>query len=208
MANLNLFRLNKNMNNISFQSRIRITSCDEFNSLVNKEFKQVNYPWSIKETAYSPKARTDGVFDCTALGITDGSKVLLFHICPTNPKNKDFKLIAKKITENIKNLMNPEYLQGFILGGKEHNINSPRSFELFDIMEAVLKKLHIEYSKFKGGDFVNNVAYNSTNDEWIIGSNLLNTISSSKENLFRTPKNAVEKIFGDVKIADCDELTW
>lgn len=208
MTNLNLFRLNKNMDNISFQSRIRITSCDEFRSLAKRGFAQVNYPWSIKETAYSTKARTDGICDCTALGITDGFKVLLFHICPTNPKNKNFKQVEAQVTQKIKDLMNPEYLQGFILGGKKYNINSPRSFELFEIIEGVLQKLHIEYSKFKGGDFVNNLAYNSTKDEWIIGTNFLDIISSPKGDLFETPQKAAERIFGQVKIADCDELTW
>ena len=36
----------------------------------------------------------------------------------------------------------------------------------------------------------------------------LNTISSSKESLFESPQNAAKRIFDQVKIADCDELTW
>lgn len=208
MTNLNLFRLNKNMDNISFQSRIRITNCDEFRRFAKKGFAQVNYPWSIKETVYSQKARTDGIYDCTTLGITDGIKVLLFHICPTNPKNKNFKQVEAQITQKIKELMDTNSLQGFILGGKKYNINSPRSFELFEIMEGVLQKLHIKYSKFKGGDFTNNLAYNSTKDEWIIGSDLLNNILQSKENLFKTPDKAAAKIFEQIKLADCDELSW
>lgn len=208
MTNLKLFRLNKNMDNISFQSRIRITNCDEFRRFAKKGFAQVNYPWSIKETVYSQKARTDGIYDCTALGITDGLKVLLLHICPTVSKNQDFNKLETQITEKIINMMNLDYLQGFILGSKKYNINSPRSTELFDMMEGLLKKLHIQYSKFKGGNYNNSIAYDSTKDEWIIGSDFLNTISSPKESLFETPQKAAKRIFDQVKIADCDELTW
>lgn len=208
MTNLILFSFNENMDNISFQSRIRLTNRYEFRNLVNREFEQVFYPWTMKETVCSKKARTDGIYDCTALGITDGIKVLLFHICPTVIKNQDFNKLETQITEKIINMMNLDYLQGFILGSKKYNINSPRSTELFDMIEGLLKKLHIQYSKFKGGNFNNNIAYDSTKDEWIIGSDFLNTISSPKESLFESPQNAAKRIFDQVKIADCDELTW
>jgi len=195
------------MDSISFQSQIRLVKRADFRNMVDRNFVRVDSPWTIKETAYSKNARTDGVFDCTAMGVTDGDKVLLFHICPTNPKNKDFHKIAAQVSEKIKNLMNPEYLQGFIMGGKADNINSPRSSELFEILEDVLNKLNIQYSKFKGGDFENDVAYNSTKDEWIIGSSLFDNLNSYID-LFKKPENAAKKIFNEVKISKDDELTW
>lgn len=207
MTNLILLCININMDNISFQSRIKLTSRAEFSKFVKREFTQVNYPWTIKETALSNKARTDGIYDCTAMGITDGDKVLLFHICPTDGRNQNFKKLETEITEKIKNLLNSDYLQGFILGSKKDNINSPLSSKLFDMMEGVLKNLNIQYSKFKGGDYTNDIAYNSTKDEWVIGNELLDFITT-KEAQFKTPQKAGEKIFQEVKIAACDELSW
>lgn len=196
------------MDNISFQSRIRLTNRSEFRKLVNREFAQVNYPWTIKETAYSQKVRTDGVYDCTVLGINDGLNALLFHICPTRNENKNFKQLETQITEKIINLLNLDYLQGFILGSKKNNVNSPRSSELFDMAEGLFKKLHINYSKFKGGTFTHNIAYDSTKDEWLIGSNFLDEKLQEKQRLFKTAQNAIQKIFDEVKIADFDELGW
>lgn len=207
MTKLFLFCINEDMDNISFQSRIRLTSLSEYRNLATHEFKNVYYPWTIKETACAPKTKTDGVYDCTALGITDGDKSLLFHICPTVKENQNFKKLEEQITQKIVNLLNLDYLQGFILGSKPYNINSPKSTPLFDMMEGILKKLHIEYSKFKGGNYTNSIAYDNTNDEWIIGSDLLEYISC-KEKLFKTPQKAAEKIFNEVKIADCDKLIW
>lgn len=207
MTNLILLCIIINMDNISFQSRIKLTSRAEFSKFVNREFAQVNYPWTIKQTALSNKARTDGVYDCTAMGITDGDKVLLLHICPTDSRNQNFKKLENKISESILSKLNPDYLQGFILGSKKDNINSPFSSKLFEIMEGILKKLNIPYSKFKGGNYTNDIAYNSTKDEWIIGNELLDVITT-KEAKFKTPQKAAEKIFDQIKIADCDELSW
>lgn len=196
------------MDNISFQSRIRLTSRNEYLKYVTRRFASVEYPWSIKQTALAQKARTDGIFDCTALGVTDGEKVLLFHICPTNPKNKNFEQIKNQIIQKIKDFMNPEYLQGLILGSKQNNIGSPKSPEMFNIMESILKELDIQYSKFKGGDFTNNLAYDSTKDEWIIGSEMFDILNTSPKTMFKTPDKAAAKIFDQIDIANCDELTW
>lgn len=196
------------MNNISFQSKIRITTQSEFRTLVNREFAKVDYPWTIKESVCAQKASTDGIYDCTTMGVTDGLKVLLFHICPTVSQNKNFKQLESQITENIINKMNLNCVQGFILGSKKNNIDSPRSDELFNIMEGLLKKLHIQFSKFKGGDYTNNIAYDSTKDEWIIGSNIFDLLNIPKKSILGTPYNAAKRIFEQVKIADCDELSW
>ena len=149
MTNLILFSFNENMDNISFQSRIRLTNRYEFRNLVNREFEQVFYPWTMKETVCSQKARTDGIYDCTALGITDGIKVLLFHICPTVVKNQDFNKLETQITEKIINMMNLDYLQGFILGSKKYNINSPRSTELFDMILCSAFRIVVSWGAFR-----------------------------------------------------------
>ncbi|MCM1338550.1 MAG: hypothetical protein NC191_02635 [Muribaculaceae bacterium] len=193
-------------NNISFQSRIRIIGSDAFMQKVTKRRpRSVDYPWTIRQTVFDTQASTTKVYDCTAMGINDGENVLLFHICPTEPRNKNLDKIKEFVTASIKEKLNPQALQGFILGGKKNNINSPKSINLFCFLEDILKELNIPYSKFKGGEFENHVYYNSTTDEWLIGNSLLDDVPNS---VFGSPKNALNKIFDEVNIAQCDEVTW
>lgn len=208
MTNLILFDVNKYMDNLSFQSRIRLINRNEFRALMSREFASVDYPWTIKQTVYSQKVRTDGIYDCTAMAVKDKSNVLLFHICPTNNTNSNFKKLETEIIQKIIKTFNLDCLQGFILGSKEYNINSPRSLELFDMMEGVLKKLHIQYSKFKGGNYTNDIAYDSKKDEWVIGCDMLDLLSTPKEKNFDTPQNALSRIFDQVKLANSDRLSW
>ncbi len=56
MTNLILFDVNKYMDNLSFQSRIRLTNRNEFTALMSREFASVDYPWTIKQTVYSQKS--------------------------------------------------------------------------------------------------------------------------------------------------------
>ena len=193
------------MDNVSFGSNIKLVSNSIFKHKTSSGYKNVNYPWTIKQSVCAAKASTDRIFDCTALGITDGNQVLLLHICPTEPKNFNYKNIEKFIKDNIFKKLNPEYLQGFILGSKANNINSPNSTKLFDFLEGVLKKLNIPYSKFKGGNYENNLAYNSINDEWIIGNYLLDNVSRG---VFGNVENAAKKIFDEIEIAKTDNLYW
>lgn len=76
------------MEKVSFTSRIRMVPLNEFRSAVanlpRKNF--VSEPWTIKESVLADKAYTSDILDCTVCGLTDGQKVLLMHICPTNPQ--------------------------------------------------------------------------------------------------------------------------
>lgn len=198
-----LFSFNKNMDNISFSSRIRITSKNEYFKQVKPDFVNVGYPWTIQQTAFSRKAYTNKIYDCTAVGITDDTKVMLMHICPTIEWNLDFNAIKEFIIKKVSTTLNTDNLQGIILGSK-NNIVSPYSTKLFDFLENVLENLNIQYSKFKGGDYENNLAYNTISDEWIIGSNFFEKQTNPNEDIFK----AATKIFKEVKIANCDELSW
>lgn len=151
----------------------------------------------------SHSAYTKDIFDCTVCGLTDGQQVLLNHICPTNPKNKSFSKIQKFISNKI-NLYNANW-QGFILGSKPNNINSPMSSKLFEQFEKLLKNYEIPYSKFKGGVFENHCAYSSSKDEWIIGNCL---ISENMKATYKNPMMILRKIFDEVEIAPCDEVSW
>ena len=91
------------MNNISFQSKIRPVNREQFyKSIYSHPMNaSVEYPWTVKETVYATKANTTGVLDCTVLGLTDGIKVFLMHICPTRKENYYFSKIADYIKEKI-----------------------------------------------------------------------------------------------------------
>ena len=193
------------MDNISFQSRIKITDLSSF----NKEFRipeknYVNYPWTKKESRLADSVATTTVYDCTACGLTDGTQALLLHICPTVKENKNFSGIENFIKSKLN--LNDSNLQGFILGSKSKNINCPDSPLVFDFFEKFMQKFNIPYSSFRGGNFIHNIAYSSSKDEWVIGSSLLEHVD--KKGVFTSPEKACEKIFDKYKIAECDELYW
>lgn len=193
------------MDNISFQSRIKITDITSFNKEVRLPKKNyVNYPWTKKESVLADNAATTGVFDCTAAGLTDGIRVFLLHLCPTIEENKNFKNIENFIRKKID--LSDSNLQGFILGSKNQNINSPDSPLIFDFFENLMQKFNIPYSAFRGGDAEHNIAYSSLKDEWIVGSSLLENID--KKGVFKSPEKVCEKIFDKFQIADCDEIIW
>ena len=193
-------------NNISFQSRIRLVPESAFKQSIKRCRNNVVYPWTVKQTVCANKAFTEGVYDCTAFGIIDGEKVMLFHLCPNSPQNFDFQKIKSYIEKNVFTKLNSDNLRGLILGSKKDNINSPISSKLFEFVENTFNTLNIPYSKFKGGNFENDLFYDSAKDEWLIGNKLLDIISDTK--VFGSVENAVNRIFTDVKIADFDELTW
>ena len=119
------------MDNVSFQSRIKLTSMNAFDKEVRYGKRNyVNYPWTVKQSVISDKAATTDIYDCTAAGFTDGLKVMLLHICPSMAENSNFKKIEKFITSKLD--IDSPYLQGFILGSKNFNPNSPNSPKVFD----------------------------------------------------------------------------
>lgn len=192
------------MDNISFQSRIRLCSADCYDKLVRLPAgKLVKYPWTYKQTVVSESAGTRDIYDCTAGGLTNGQKVMCFHLNPTDSDNNDFsvieKLFAKKFNLSDKNL------QGFLIGSKNNNINSPFSPILFDNVFNFIQKLKIPFSYFRAGNYTNHIAYSSIKDEWLIGCDLLNYVS---KDVFKTPQKACEKIFDSYHIGKTDQLIW
>ena len=193
------------MDNITFKSNIRLVSPGEFGQItssINKK-KFVDYPWTVKQSVLASKAYTTGVYDCTICGITDGQQVLLNHICPTNPQNNNFQRIVDFIKSKI-NLDNP-YLQGFILGSKSYLSASPNSTALFDKFVNLMRELKIPCSQLKGGPYENDVAYSSTQDEWIISNTEIN--ENYKKN-FKTPMEMFDTIFDHIDISELDSLSF
>ena len=194
------------MSNISFQSRIKFVNKEDFKKIVSSHGKQnaVCYPWTVNESLVAKEAYTEGVFDCTVCGITDGLKVLLMHICPTRKENQDFS----KITEFMKNKLDlfNSNKHGFLLGSKDIKFLGEDSLILFDNFEKFFQENQISYSKIKGGMSINDVAYSSKKDEWLVSHDFYD--SKRCKRLFKTPLNYLKNKYDEVEISSLDKLSW
>ena len=192
------------MNNISFKSRIKLVQTEDFVKLTqNKNIKSVNYPWTIKESVKAPNALTTDIYDCTALGIVskDDNNVLLMHISPNGTDYKKINKIETFISKKI-NLLS-DNLTGFIIGSKKNNINSPTSTKMFDKLAGILDKYQIPYTKFKGGNYSNNIAYSSKNDTWLVANDV---VDLSKSVYNKNKKQILNFMFDEIKTAPNDNI--
>lgn len=193
------------MNNISFGSRIRHCTKNEFNMVANKigAKNYVDYPWTIKESVFSNNAYTKNIADCTVCGITDGLKVLLIHLCPTNKENFNFNKVIDLVKSKF-DLTNPD-LQALLIGGKPEWTHGAESYKLFNMFEKFLKDSKIAFSKLKGGLDTKDIAYLQEKDEWLITND---NVKRPQMGAYYPPEKTVKQAYEEVKIADCDELTW
>lgn len=192
------------MNNISFKSRIKLVQTEDFVKLTqNKNMKSVNYPWTIKESVKAPNALTTDIYDCTALGIVskDDNNVLLMHISPNGTDYKKINKIETFISKKI-NLLS-DNLTGFIIGSKKNNINSPTSTKMFDKLAGILDKYNIPYTKFKGGNYFNNIAYSSKDDTWLVANDV---VDLSKNVYNKNKKQILNFMFDEIKTAPNDNI--
>lgn len=192
------------MDNISFKSRIKLVQTEDFARLTqNKNMKSVNYPWTIKESVKAPNALTTDIYDCTALGIVskDDNNVLLMHISPNGTDYKKINKIETFISQKI-NLLS-DNLTGFIIGSKKNNINSPTSTKMFDKLAGILDKYNIPYTKFKGGNYSNNIAYSSKDDTWLVANDV---VDLSKSVYNKNKKQILNFMFDEVKTAPNDNI--
>ena len=193
------------MDNISFTSKIRLVPLEDFRCAISTigERNNAKYPWTIKQSVLANNAYTKGVIDCTVCGLTDGSQVLLNHICPDTPGNLNFSRIADFIKKKMP-LDNPN-LQGFLLGAKIDSNKSIHSEWLFDKFAEFLEKHRIPFSQLKGGPFENHVAYFSSKDEWLVGNAMINP--QLQENL-NFPEYVAKKLFDKVDVCEMDKISW
>ena len=192
------------MDNISFKSRIKLVQTEDFARLTqNKNMKSVNYPWTIKESVKAPNALTTDIYDCTALGIVskDDNNVLLMHISPNGTDYKKINKIETFISKKI-NLLS-DNLTGFIIGSKKNNINSPTSTKMFDKLAGILDKYNIPYTKFKGGNYSNNIAYSSKDDTWLVANDV---VDLSKNVYNKNKKQILNFMFDEIKTAPNDNI--
>ena len=187
-------------NTLSFKSTIRPISAQEFSkkalTISPKNF--VNSPWTINESVKAVSAVTKGVFDCSVLGITDGKKVFLMHICPTKPQNQDFEPIKEYIKENI-NTKDPN-LQAVLLGSQ---IFCRKSQNLFENLKNLMAEIDIPCSTLRNCREYFDVLYDSIKDEWCISCEPI-------ENCLREEKMSSEEIikgsFYQVELSSFDEF--
>lgn len=191
------------INNISFTSAIRPVTVNQFMNSARMSCKSVDYPWTIRESVLSENAYTTNVMDCTVCGITDGSKVLMMHICPTNEMNKNFSKISKFIKDKISQ-MNPE-LQAVVIGGKPAYTHGKESYALFDKFTNLLTDLKIPFSKLKGGMGEKHVAYIRNSDEWLVASQM---VERPQPYQLKSPEKELNKLFNEVDISELDEVRW
>ena len=192
------------MDNISFKSRIKLVQTEDFARLTkNKNMTSVNFPWTIKESVKAPNALTTDIYDCTALGIVskDDNNVLLMHISPNGTDYKKINKIETFISKKI-NLLS-DNLTGFIIGSKKNNINSPTSTKMFDKLAGILDKYNIPYTKFKGGNYSNNIAYSSKDDTWLVANDV---VDLSKSVYNKNKKQILNFMFDEIKTAPNDNI--
>ena len=193
------------MNNISFQSRIRPITKNEFGRITSgygvKNF--VDYPWTLKESVFSDKAYTRDIADCTVCGITDGLKVLLIHLSPENKLNFEFNKVISLIKEKF-DLNNPD-LQAILVGGKPECTHGPQSYKLFGLFENFLTDAKINFSKLKGGMGAKDIAYSSATDEWVIAGD---NMKPANPRIYTSPEDILKQNFAEVSISSEDQASW
>ena len=187
------------INNISFKSKIRPVSANEFEKIASaiepKNF--VNSPWTINESVKATKAVTKGIYDCSVLGITDGLKVFLMHICPTKPENEDFDKIKGFIKDNI-GFYNSN-LQAVLLGSQTFG---RRSKKLFENLKNLMSDLNIPCSTLMNSWEYFDVLYDSQEDEWMISCH---PIERCLEEGMTNSEEIIKKAFFKVELSSLDE---
>lgn len=193
------------MNNVSFQSRIRPVTRNEFGRITSGFGKKnfVDFPWTLKESVLSDKAYTRDVADCTVCGITDGLKVLLIHLSPVNKANQEFDKVVNFIKSKL-DLANPD-LQAILIGGKPSCTHGSESYCLFEKFEKFLSDSKIVFSKLKGGMGTKDVAYSSTTDEWLIASDNMKPLNPM---VYTSPEAVLKQNFSEVVISSEDNASW
>ncbi len=186
--------------NISFKSTFRPATRLEFSKVASRipEKCFVDFPWTINESVKAASAKTNMVFDCSMLGITDGQEVFMLHLCPTIKENLDFNKIKDFILKKIK-INNPN-LQAVLIGSQRIQDNSSR---LNNFLYNLTKEWNIPCSVFKTNKDPVNIAYFSETDEWIISSYEIEK-SLLRNNL--SSKNIFKKEFENVQLSNLDEF--
>ena len=200
-----------NMNNISFKSRIILTSPRIYQKasmqIPAKNF--ISHPWTPAQGVLSNCVETSKVSDCEFVGITDGERILGGHFDPLNVVNKTFSNIVSFFNKNIKQMGDKSYLQAVIIGGKAPRIAGEESYRQIYNTIDFFKREGIPYSLFMGGIGECDICYFSHKDEYIIGTDAVDKLGLSED---LAAEEAFNKVFDKVEVSSDDEIifqkTW
>ncbi|MEI7473262.1 MAG: hypothetical protein WCK67_00650 [bacterium] len=112
------------MNNIkpyiSFTSNIKFcTLYDYIDAPITRSKQYVSPVGKIEHTVIGKEAYTDSIEICTAGGVTntENSKMMMFHLCPTDKNLSKIEEIKQYLSEKIKEV-SPDCKNGIIVGGR------------------------------------------------------------------------------------------
>ena len=187
---------------VSFKSNIRLASANRFaKEIAGMSLKNaVSSPWTAKEMVVGQKAYTTRIYDCLAGGITDGKKVVMFHICPTYEENKDFSTIERTILENFNE--KTAGLRGVIVGNKPEHAESNSLLENF---RTFMKKNNIDFSLIRGvkKDDESSILFDVNTDTWTITNTYLAREVKKGTKFLR---GILERSFKEVNLSKNDKL--
>ena len=186
------------MKNISFTSRIKPVTLNEFASTIAAipSKNSVNYPWTLKESIKAKDVYTTNIFDCSSCLISDGEEAVLMHLNPNTEMNHVFSRVITFLRGKLD--LKSENLQAVLLGSK----NNQKSLDIYNKFKTLLQQLNIPYTELKNGKTPTSVAYKSTSDEVFISNRTIDKMLKKGDNTQESLKSGFEKI----SIADCDEI--
>lgn len=178
--------------NISFTSKINLTTKYRFDQAAENIKNVVRFPWTAREIIKADKAYTRGICCCSAGGvITNGQDVTMFHIEPDTANLKDWNNIVRTLDDKIG--QGNKKIQGFLFGG----FLEEKSMKLFKNFKEFMEKNNIPYTKFEKQKSIyanSDILYNSAKDEWIITSDKISEkIKAQSEQLKQMPKEELQK---------------
>ncbi|MBR1775560.1 hypothetical protein IJ750_00605 [bacterium] len=177
-----------NSDSTGFQSKIKFINYSEFlekTKNLNPKKHQVGYPWQPFSRKNGKNLYTTGIQDCIAIGLVDGKKSTLFHICTAkhgeakklNLKGFDIKQIEHRILESVD--LTSKNLHAIILGGHQIKDASKYNVKHLNKIKKILDDNKIPYSIFGARRDVHcfgkySMLYSTKEDTWYISNNLTN----------------------------------
>lgn len=207
--------------NVSFSSRIKVVSSDEFirqrKNLQAQGLDSVAYPWGIDQAKICKNGITTGIDCCTVLGVMNDkekkgdSPLYLVHIDPSEENISDTRNFLPGIISSF--MKNDKDSQAFIFGGDK---NFPLNVDLFNQIKQVVESVRLKCSIIWGQDGTSASAmYSAKEDSWYInvfdieGNEILtkeefgkafDVISISKKDSLEFPLEKDKTMFQFIKI--------
>lgn len=183
-------RIANNNNNISFNSKIKLLTSEQFNVILRENsssLQKVDYPWTIETLKKGTLLYTDKIMDCIVLCLTNGVGSLLAHLGIRDKKRAQIDNVNEFNINNIEaNLLNKfdlasNGIHGFIFGGMQIQEeptagNTPQ----LNLIKILFEKYKIPYSIIAARKDVHffgrySLLFNQKDDSLFITNNLFNS---------------------------------